>query len=288
MKEALYNREFNLTFILTLFFINCYLLIINPWWVIFPFISLQALFFVGFFEAFHQAVHHRLVKNKKLNVVLGHIFGMVMGSNFYAYRGFHLKHHSKLNTKEDPERKLFNGENYSKNIIINILRAPILAYKNSTIFNQADIFLNEKERKLSGRTNLINNTFSLAILVMIYMHTEISFKVFIAPMFLFLYVEYFIGHSQHYYCNNGYKLSLSSNNLNNEETTDLLIPKWASYIMLHANLHTLHHSRPGVNWPKIWKENNKSISTGKINKPIKITIFLKDFIANGPKENSMK
>lgn len=280
-----YSRETNLIFHFIIFSINCIVITYAPWWILPPFIFLQSLFFVGFFEAFHQAVHFRLVKKRKVNIILGHFYGALLNSNFYAYRGFHLKHHSKLNKFNDPERLLFKSKRNSDSFIINLMRAPYLAYKNSMIFNSAGIFTNNIEKEKSKLTNVINIITSLAMTVFLILNYNLFLCLVGIPLVLFLIIEYFIGHSQHYYCSDNYSFHNGSSIAINEDTTDLQFPRMLSYIILHANLHAIHHVRPGTNWPNAWGDNNKLVASGDISPPKSIMSFLRDFYHFGPKEN---
>ncbi|BEN14203.1 hypothetical protein SMETP3_46910 (plasmid) [Serratia marcescens] len=285
-KIKSYSREISLAFHFCIFITNCLVIALSPWWVLPPFILLQAFFFVGFFEAFHQTVHYRLVKNRRVNIFLGHVFGAMFNSSFYAYRGFHLKHHSKLNKFNDPERLLFKSKKNSSSFIVNLIRTPYNSYKNSMIFNSSGIFVNDIEREKNKLSKAINIAFTIAIILFLIFYYKLFLCLIGFPIIVFLVVEYFIGHSQHYYCSDNYSFHNKTSSIMNEDTTDLKLPRMLSFIILHANLHAIHHTRPGTSWSNAWSENNKLIASGDISPPRKVISFLKDFYRNGPKESN--
>lgn len=57
----------------------------------------------------HEAVHHGLAKNRKVNDWIGQIIGWMFLLDFQTYRRSHLAHHWHLNTPGDPDWARYNA-----------------------------------------------------------------------------------------------------------------------------------------------------------------------------------
>ncbi len=52
---------------------------------------------------FHETIHHTLCRNRRTNIILGRIVGMVVFTPYTVYRESHIRHHAYLNTPDDWE-----------------------------------------------------------------------------------------------------------------------------------------------------------------------------------------
>ena len=79
--------------------------------LLFPFFGVLIAFWVAYIQLFvHEAAHHNIHPNKKMNDTLANIFfGLITGLDIEAYRKTHWKHHQNLGQTDDTENSYFNG-----------------------------------------------------------------------------------------------------------------------------------------------------------------------------------
>ncbi len=79
--------------------------------LLFPLLGVLIAFWVANIQLFvHEAAHHNIHPNKKVNDTLANLFlGCLTGLNIEAYRKTHWKHHQNLGQTDDSENSYFNG-----------------------------------------------------------------------------------------------------------------------------------------------------------------------------------
>lgn len=81
--------------------------------LIIPAAAILGYIMAGLVNFFHEAAHHNLSGNKKLNDLFANLFiGLLIGQGIKNYRVVHWQHHVALGTTADTERSYFESLNF--------------------------------------------------------------------------------------------------------------------------------------------------------------------------------
>ncbi|WP_107976943.1 fatty acid desaturase family protein [Neisseria mucosa] len=226
----------------------------------------QGIMYIGFIEAFHQAIHFKLVKNRKVNILLGTIIGSFFGTSFKSYQLFHMDHHKYCNTLKDPEILFYKIKDGS-NAIVSCLKAPITLKKYTNIINNYG--------KTKNIEKILILSWHIFFILWIYLFGFLSFMKYIGGgFFVFFLFEYLIGQSQHYD-----KKIINNVLKNKEQSINIVLPYWLSFLVLFTNLHATHHLYPGCSWDKVYEKFKKEQDA----KDLKFIDFILMWFRKGPK-----
>jgi len=250
-----------------------------------PFVFLQGVALIGIVEAFHQAVHLNLLPGRLPNQILGSVLGGFLGMGYFAYRGFHLKHHQTTNSQEDPER-LFHVES-------RLRLSPALAllfslgslFRYSHIVNNAGLYFSARERSLAWVDKVFALVVTATLLVLLVLFPLAWLKVLGLPLLVFGCLEFLMGQSQHYQ-----KPDVDVAPRGEEHYVagvNISIPYPLAFMMLFTNLHATHHAKPAIKWYETPQRLKDDIRKGVAGQPMSLAAFMRNWFAHGAKVNGM-
>ena len=243
MKSVLRDTFFLLIYSVIVGLNSWYLTNIQgPYWVTALSLIAQGFIFVGFMEAFHQAVHMNLHPWKPVNMVLGWLTGAQLGLGFSAYRRFHITHHSNTNTADDPE-KAFYVKPASRFGLI--LYPFVYLFRNASIVNSGK-YLSQNE--LTAHRLEMTSVFIFRVITLIatYFYPLQMLMAYWLPYYLFFYLELLISQSQHYFSDEQLKAPRGIEHYQASVNIDLPWP--LGFLCMHTNLHATHHVRASTKW----------------------------------------
>lgn len=245
-----------------IFFLPLLLLPLSPWW------GLTALMVAGlsnpFWSLIHEAIHDLLHPSRRVNMAAGRILGIIFGAPFLVLRTSHLLHH-KLNRSPlegtelyDPARtsRVRAGGGYYFQILVGLY---LLEFLSSLFFLLPRTLLSRlpegrsREKSLSGiflgslmRHELISQVRhdGIAILILFSLSAVCygeHWPWLVGALMVRAFLISFLDNVYHYgtpvddvfYADN------------------LWLPIWASRILLHFNLHGVHHRNTTIPWVRL-------------------------------------
>lgn len=250
-----------------------------------PFVLLQGIAFIGLVEAFHQAVHLNLLPGRLPNQVLGGVLGGFLGMGYFAYRGFHLKHHQTTNSLEDPERLFHVESRLCSSPVLALLFSLCNLFRYSYIVNSAGIYFSARERSLAWVDKLFALIVTATLLILLVLFPFAWLKALGLPLLVFGCFEFLMGQSQHYQkpdvdvAPRGAEHYVAGVNIS--------IPYPLAFMVLFTNLHATHHAKPGIKWYETPVRLQDDIRQGIASRPMSSLVFLRRWFAYGVKVNGM-
>lgn len=240
MKDYFYNSVFY-----GLLVMNSIYLASSDWdYLLLPFIVIQSLMLLGLVEAFHQCVHGNLFPQRAMNIVFGIINGLVLGANFYSYRQLHGKHHMYSNTRNDPEQEFYRG---ASGRLITLLIIPFIVTRNVQVSNNSKHLVPDSQKRVYALNNIAVFLVTILGIVALVLYTDLALRVFLVPLMIFYYIEFFIAQSQHY--NTDY---IDQDRITPEKqlevSVDIKLPYYIGFLMLFTNYHATHHYAQRTKW----------------------------------------
>lgn len=248
MRDYIYNGVFY-----CLLIANSTFLVVEGWslWLL-PSIILQSFMLLGLVEAFHQSVHGNLFPGRTMNLFFGILNGLLLGANFYSYRQLHAKHHMYSNTRNDPEQDFYRG---ASGRLLTLLIVPAIVSRNVQISNGSKHLVPEHQQKKYQLNNIAVLLVTLLGVALLIIYPAEVVRVFLLPLIIFYYVEFFMAQSQHY--NTDY-LAIDRPTLDDQlrVSTDIRLPYPIGFLMMFTNYHATHHYAQKTKWydsPKMAK-----------------------------------
>ena len=227
----------------------------------------------------HDAVHYRFLKNRKMNELVGNVFtAFPLFITLPGFRSMHLRHHSKVNTSDDPD--LVRREGKSDWIFPmtkkNLYTMLFLDISGLNLYqNIQKIFLPKSDKRLREDFKRLPKSFYLGQLCFyIMIFGLISYFEVWEAYFLFWIVPYFtwfkfikrlraIG--EHFAINDtGF----------DEVTRTTLVGFFEKHFIAphNINFHIEHHYHAAVPFYNLEKLHDVLINNGKLHKMGKVQI----------------
>ncbi len=201
----------------------------------------------------HEAVHHRLFKNRKLNEVVGEFLAWPLMLTMKGYRNSHLAHHHHLNTAEDPDYnqwdKYYQFPKTKKQMLLALIENALGIGFIYDLTQNA--FVHTEQFEVQNRIPKIVRVSQLAFYAVI-ICLSIAFSFWNLLLLYWLVpaltatklFDYIRGIAEHY----GME---SANDLNSTRNTF----GWESFLIAPYNIciHLAHHLHPGVPWYNLQK-----------------------------------
>ena len=219
---------------------------------------LLSFFFLQTFILLHECAHLSFFKTRSINVVLGHLFGILSFIPFYSWQQMHNLHHRWTGWRDkDPttESTVSPSSSKAKNNIVNIawkLFIPLfyLSYKLSNYWNVLKIkrFLNPKKyRKVKTQIFL----YLVVYVILFYFFWDHIVKVFIFAFAISLLWKELIIMTQHSHIeipiSNKREVKPISYLDQVKYTRSFYInTSFAKYFLFNFNLHEAHHAQPAI------------------------------------------
>jgi fatty acid desaturase len=240
-------------------------------------------FFVGLIEVFHQSVHLNLLPAKSANIAIGLFLGGFFGTGFFAYRGFHLRHHVTTNTIDDPERVFYGGRVAKYGRLISLLLVPLFVLRYANAVNKSAIYFSPSEARKAWLDKVSIVLVGLMLVGLLVLHPVAWGKAFALPMMVFFFLEYFMAQSQHY----GKEVLLVAPRGEQHYSAgiNVYLPWWLSFVCLFTNLHAVHHSRPSLKWYEVWGRFKRDRIEGRAPRAMYPWQFFGMWFSSGPKVN---
>ncbi|WP_223548456.1 fatty acid desaturase [Aestuariivivens sp. NBU2969] len=217
-----------------------------------------SFFFLQTFILLHECAHLSFFKSRSINVVFGHLFGILSFIPYYSWQQMHNLHHRWTGWRDkDPttESTISPSSSKVKNCIVNIawkLCIPLfyLSYKLSNYWNLFKIkrFLNPKKYKKVKTQFLVY----LAVYAMLfYFFWKYIVQVFIFAFAISLLWKELVIMTQHSHI----EIPISNNKevkpisyLDQVQYTRSFYVNlfFAKYFLFNFNLHEVHHAHPGI------------------------------------------
>jgi fatty acid desaturase len=217
----------------------------SPGWYAWLGVPIQGLLFVGMMEGFHQAVHFNLHDWRPANMLLGRLFGALLGLGFTAYRRFHLEHHALTNTPSDPERFF-----YEKAISAGMMfLVPFVALvRNANVINRG-AYVPEGEYR-SHRNELLSLVAARSLMVALTIFYPLSMLwLYWVPYLVFFLVELMIAQSQHYF---SAERPVAPKGVEHyAEGVNIRLPAALGFLILYTNHHATHHVKASLKWYEV-------------------------------------
>jgi fatty acid desaturase len=205
---------------------------------------LQGFFFVGLLEMTHQCVHHAFIaSSRKANEVVGLCAAALIGFNLVTYHHFHFEHHRHTSDADDPEGHLYAD---SPNTRWLILAAPIAhVYVALGIHRLTGRYVPDRERGAWLRSQRLTLVLLLALVSWAVLSPWSFLRTYLFPLCLFAWLDFLFSQAEHYEApvrDSGVRCNVA------DVSYDIRVPAWLSALMLHRNLHRVHHVWPSTRW----------------------------------------
>lgn len=249
MKDYIWNTAFLIVLVA-----NTALLWNAGWdyWIIAPIIA-QSLMLIGIVEILHHSVHNNFLPGRALNTLTGLLSGFILGTNFYSYRELHRRHHMHTNTRLDPEQDFYRDHTGK---LATLLLIPIILMRNINITNGSAYLVGEDKKSLYLANNIALLIVVGLFIVALVMYPEPLLRIYVLPLAVFYYIEFFMAHSQHYdtkYFDHDRPTLVEQS----EVSTDIVLPYPVGFLVMFANYHSAHHRAQSAKWyemPNIAKQ----------------------------------
>lgn len=249
-KRALFALVFDWTIIvLAIMFFKQ----INSWWL-YPIVVIMigarqhALGVIS-----HDIVHYRFLHNRKLADWIGNLFiTWPMFFTINGYRSMHLRHHSHVNTMEDPDLVRRQGkwdwvfpktkkQLYSL-FLMDISGLNTLQYFKKLFFYQHDQKLKNDYKKISIFHYWAQAIYYLILFVVLFLSDNLTnyFLFWVIPMLTWLkFAKRIRAMAEHFGIHNNHYDEITRTTLTNSFGKFLLCPHGINY-------HVEHHRYPGI------------------------------------------
>ncbi|ARF08268.1 fatty acid desaturase [Catovirus CTV1] len=207
-------------------------------------VPLLSLILVRTFIIFHDLAHNNFFPNKKINFLLGNIFGILILtplSNWTEEHSLHHKHANNINKKQYTQTAVWTLEQYNKSNFLDKLKYKFI-YGKYTLFTIIPwLYFTVYQH---SKANIYENTCHLLYILIIfcYFNWYNIFLIFVAYWFASI-IGFFIFHSQHsfdgvykekqekwdYFLNGIYGCSF------------LQVPWYLQFFTLGIEYHHIHH-----------------------------------------------
>lgn len=208
-----------------------------------PLLVLQSLFFVGLLELTHQSVHRNFVSSKLGNEILGTTAAGLIGFNLVAYRYFHFEHHRHPCDEEDPEGLLYAGSPRTRWIW---LIAPVAQLWVAVAINRlAGQYVPRRKRRDWLRARFALGLMLCALMLFAVLAPQSFVMAYLLPFCGFAWIDFPFSQAEHY----GVDIRKRTARADYGTVThDVRVPLVLSGLMLHRNLHRVHHIWPNTRW----------------------------------------
>ena len=221
----------------------------------------------------HDVVHYRFMNNRKLADLIGNIFmTWPLFFTIPGYRSMHLRHHSKVNTEEDPDWVRRKGKSdwvypMSKVRLYTMLIMDITGL--NLYQNIQKIFLPKSDKKLKEDFQSVDQSYYLAM-ASFYMFGAILltsyglwyefFIYWIVPYFTFFkFIKRLRAVAEHF--------CIPKKEIEEVTRTTICNPIEAFLFAQHSiNYHVEHHRYAGVPWYNLKKLHRVLEDTGRLDK----------------------
>jgi omega-6 fatty acid desaturase (delta-12 desaturase) len=255
----------SLTVPFVLLFSGTYLSLISYLWLYLAGQLILSIFFLQTFILLHECGHFSFFKSRFLNVIFGHLFGLLTMIPFYTWQQMHYLHHIWTGWRDkDPttEKTVEPGNSRIIRIITNLswrFYIPVffLSYKLSNYWNLIKIkrFLSAEKYRIA----LVNVTVYIVIYALLIIFFGHFILVNLLPAFLLSLVwKELVILTQHSHIeipvSNGNEVRPVSTLKQIEYSRSFYInPILSHYFLFGFNLHEVHHAYPGL--PAYWLQN---------------------------------
>jgi fatty acid desaturase len=205
---------------------------------------LQGFFFVGVLEMTHQCVHHAFIASSpRVNEVVGLCAAALIGFNLVTYRHFHYEHHRHTSDADDPEGHLYAD---SPNTRWLMLVAPIAhVYVALGIHRLSRRYVPRRERAAWLRSQAVTLLVLFALVPWAVLAPWSFLRTYLLPLCLFAWLDFLFSQAEHYEApirDSGVRSNVA------DVSYDIRVPALFSVLMLHRNLHRVHHVWPCTRW----------------------------------------
>ncbi len=220
------------------------------------------------FSTLHSCAHDTFFKNKKLNLLVGHLCSVLSLLSFQDWKQSHLDHHIWVGDRDrDPSL------NFPRSDQISSMNIKILNFcwkLHIPIFSFLVVLLKTVKPKINkNKKPTISLSFvflvSSHLLLLIFLES-IYFKLFLLPFFLYLFTSDFLIISQHNLldCNKIDKKEFPLAVWDHKRVTkDLILAKFIGrHVLLNFDKHNLHHILPYISHYHLHKINEDSYNIG--------------------------
>ncbi|NUT89654.1 fatty acid desaturase [Pseudomonas corrugata] len=213
------------------------------WLELAPLVILQAVLMIGVQEIKHQGVHRQFLVGTRLNDAVGMLAAAMFGANFVGYRYFHLEHHRKTCQADDPEGLMYE-QSWRTRLIC--LLGPVEQLWTTLSTNAISRrYVPPREVWRWRRNNALLALFLAALAVGIHEAPRQVLSAWLIPYCLFAWLDFWLTQAEHY----GVAISAQgARRAPADITTDVYLPTWVSWLILHRSLHRTHHEAPATRW----------------------------------------
>lgn len=211
--------------------------------LVLPLVVVQSLFFVGLLELTHQSVHRNFVSSKTANELLGTIAAGLIGFNLVAYRYFHFEHHRHTCDEADPEGLLYAGSPSTRWIWL--IAPAAQAWVAVSINRLAGRYVPSAKSGSLRRARLGLGLMLFAVMAFAVTAPQSFLMAYLIPFCGFAWIDFLFSQAEHY----GFEIREATPSRDRGSVThDVRVPSLFSQLMLHRNLHRVHHVWPQTRW----------------------------------------
>ena len=238
---------------------------------------LLALFFFRSFGLMHDAVHNSVSPHKKINTLVGYIYGSFCFLPFEAWKDIHMKHHTwASNIDRDPTYSLvknYNPNNFLGNGLKNIIWKswlPILGALQYFVFwkHNYTLITHLRQKKISITPTIMSIVTSFVIYNLFYISIgNISLAKSVIPaIFIYLVMVEVINFPHHL----GLPVYNGNDRLRYKDqykvSRSCMYPRWFSrFVLKNFNYHSEHHLYPDLPWYHLDKAHSLLKTESQLN-----------------------
>lgn len=204
-----------------------------------------------FFNALHYCTHDTFVTSKRMNYLLGVLFGCITVMNFALYKPYHMQHHGHLFTDKDPEptdREITSKLQYAYEML-----APLFFVDNwvqslktmrrtdiPNIFGRPAPYLSAEDRQRVVWNNGILLAWVCFIALLTFKLGSVVFWFYWLPLLTSLSLANFVILPEHYQTDQDRPIKSYDN------SRTIKSGPLTRFFMVGLNYHAEHHLYPGV------------------------------------------
>lgn len=201
------------------------------------------------FVSMHECIHNSLIpNNKKINNILGSIFGFLLFIPFFEYSKIHIEHHKNANSKNDPDYVEQGNKKHifmyplKMNFVRTIAPIPFVTKIINKIISRDLKLLIYLWRKRKNQVKFYRICILLILSSLLIMGDSSPFLVW----YLSAAVSTFIGHFMFTWLPHGALFERKTEKENKYKTSKIYKFKFSSFLMINQDKHLTHHLFPSV------------------------------------------
>ena len=261
-------------FALTLAINTTLLATVDALWALVPLAAIQSLLLLGCQEAKHLAAHRTLFGHARVNDLAGTLAAALIGENFIAFRYFHVQHHRRACSDDDPEGRLYALSWRTRWIW---LLAPLEVFWVAWHLGRVGrTLVPGRHRDAWHAAHCATIATAAALCALAATHPHAVLWCYAIPLVCAAWLDFPLTQAEHY----GSRIvGAEASHGRDAHANDVVLPV-LGWLLLQRSLHRVHHRAPAAPWHTALRRLHADPSA----RPITYAAFVRRWLAHGPRK----